>query len=74
MHDDEGVLVDMLVMSSRHPFIRPSMVDWCSTFRRDVFRVALHGRVTMKLEKLLLFLLTAFIILVIAVSLQKAAH
>ena len=28
----------------------------------------------MKLEKLLLFLLTAFVIVVIAVSLQKAAH
>jgi hypothetical protein len=50
------------------------MVDWCSTFRRDVIRAALHGRVTMKLEKILLFLLTAFVILVIAVSLQKAAH
>jgi hypothetical protein len=50
------------------------MINWCSTFRRDVIRVALHGRVTMKLEKILLFLLTAFVILVIAISLQKAAH
>lgn len=54
--------------------VRSAVIDWGFPFRPSAASTAFEGRLPMKIEKYLLLVLVAFVLLVLGTFLHKMVH